>query len=256
MFRVGVRRFTTTATWRASQGSIITEASQRQLVDVSTHQGVAARGLVDGKVFSSYSISSFIQEHVYIHIQKSYASFYKIIRTFQHQANRFTSNRQNPPHPAKTPLQRHRLRHSRQSRVPEPRRLRQGPGRAVRCRERRAPRPAATGRHRCRGHGGQHGHRAGARVPVQGLPARHLHAQHAITRQDRSAEAAGRRSARGAGGGVRQPGELQPPGEAACAGARQHAVDEPVRQRGEPAGASGDDRPRDLASDGRGRRDD
>ena len=212
MFRVGVRRFTTT-TWRASQESstLISEASRHRLTEVSKAQGIANQGLVDGNSQRPHTNPAFLPSSA------SPSTFPLLIsQVIKPNANKpRTAIGKNATDPAQVPLRGNRLHDSRQSRVPKPRRLRQGPRGPVRGRERRTPWPAQARRDRRRGHSRQHRHRARARVPVKGLPARHIHAQHPVAGQDRPAPAAGRTGPCGARGTVREPGQLQPPGQAA-----------------------------------------
>src|SRR6266567_935913 len=133
--------------------------------------------------------------------------------------------RQHPPDQAAPGLGRDRVHDPRQGRVPEPRRLGQGPCRALHhqgCRGARAP---SAGRGHRRGHRRQYRDRPCAGRQCARLPHRHRHARDAEPGKEGHAAVVRRRSAARPGGALRQPDALRPLFGNARQGDRRHGAE-------------------------------
>ena len=154
----------------------------------------------------------------------------------------------------------HQIRHRplpavHQARKPEPRRLDQGPHRAVDDRRRRALRAAGAGRHHRRGDRRQYRARPCAGRHPQGLPHRAGRARQDVAREDPASAGARRRGPHDPLRRRQGPSRILPGhGREDRRRDARRLLRQPVRQSGQPAGARDHDRPRDLEAARRGRR--
>ncbi len=134
---------------------------------------------------------------------------FPIVRRMEIRSGLHRNHRPYAADPAAPRLGRDRLHHPGQGRVPESRRLGEGPRRAVHRQGRGGARPVAPGRRHRRGHRRQHRDRAGARRQRARLPQRHRHARDAEPGKAGHAAPVRRRSPARARGALRQSDELR-----------------------------------------------
>ena len=137
----------------------------------------------------------------------------------------------------------HQVRHRplppvHQAGEPEPRRLDQGPHRALDDRRGRALRPAGAGRHDRRGDRRQHRPRPGAGRHPEGLPHRAGRARQDVAREDPASARARRRGAHDPLRRRQGPSRILPGhGREDRGRDPRRLLRQPVRQPGQPAGA-------------------
>ena len=164
------------------------------------------------------------------------------------------TDRKHAADPSPRPVRGDRVRDPRQVRVPEPRRLGQGPRRALHRARCRAAGRAETRRDHRRRHRRQHRHRACAGRQRPRLPLGDRDSRDPEPGKEGHAAALRCGADRGAGGPLSRPQQLREvfraPRRRDCReGAERRGLGQPVRQRSQPPGPYRDDGARDLGPD-------